>query len=119
MDGVWSYLPQVASLALRDDDFAWITAEVVALGLPIVSVREGGYNPTIPTPSPNQNPNHTPTFPLPLLPFAPTPAPHPYTLTPNPNPNQVLEGGYALGALSRGVRCHLHALIHGHGDEQR
>ena len=114
MDGVF---PQVASLALRDDDFAWITAEVVALGLPIVSVREGGYNPTIPTPSPNQNPspnpNHTPTLPLPL------PLPHTRALTPNPKPNQVLEGGYALGALSRGVRCHLHALIHGHGDEQR
>ena len=56
---------QVASLALRDEDFAWITAEVAALGLPTVSVLEGGYN---------------------------------------------------LGVLKRGVRCHLDALIHGHGD---
>ena len=35
----------MASLALQDDDFAWITAEVAALGVPTVSVLEGGYNP--------------------------------------------------------------------------
>ena len=33
----------MASLALQDDDFAWITAEVAALGVPTVSVLEGGY----------------------------------------------------------------------------
>ena len=54
----------MASLALQDDDFAWITAEVAALGVPTVS---------------------------------------------------VLEGGYDLGVLTRGVRRHLDALIHGHG----
>ena len=35
----------MASLALQDDDFAWITAEVAALGVPTVSVLKGGYNP--------------------------------------------------------------------------
>ena len=110
----------MASLALRDDDFAWITAEVVALGLPTVSVRKGGYNPTpspSPSPSPSPNPNPNPNL---------KPVPNPARTrtrtrtrarTPSPTPNQVLEGGYNLGALSRGVRCHLHALIHGHGDE--
>eukprot|EP00966_Prymnesium_polylepis_P037184 863243-Prymnesium_polylepis.1 len=37
----------VASLALRDDDFGWITSEITRLGggrIPIVSVLEGGYN---------------------------------------------------------------------------
>ena len=37
----------MASMALTDDDFAWITTEVAALGdgqLPIISVLEGGYN---------------------------------------------------------------------------
>ena len=34
----------VASLALTDDDFAWLTAEIRDLGVPIVSVLEGGYN---------------------------------------------------------------------------
>ena len=34
----------MASLALRDDDFAWITTEVAALGVPTVSVLGGGYN---------------------------------------------------------------------------
>lgn len=34
----------VASLALQDEDFGWITDEIAALGLPIVSVLEGGYN---------------------------------------------------------------------------
>lgn len=37
----------MASLQLREDDFAWLTAEAAALGggtLPIISVLEGGYN---------------------------------------------------------------------------
>ena len=37
----------LASLALTDDDFAWLTREIAMLGggeLPIVSVLEGGYN---------------------------------------------------------------------------
>lgn len=34
----------VASLALADDDFGWLTAEIAKLGLPVVSVLEGGYN---------------------------------------------------------------------------
>lgn len=34
----------LASLALTDEDFEWITSEIVKLGLPIVSVLEGGYN---------------------------------------------------------------------------
>ena len=35
---------QVASLGLADDDYGWITAELAALGRPMVSVLEGGYN---------------------------------------------------------------------------
>ena len=51
----------MASLALRDDDFAWITAEVAALGVPTVSVLEGGYNPNPnPDPNPNLDPNPNP-----------------------------------------------------------
>lgn len=34
----------LASCALTEDDFAWITSEIVKLGRPIVSVLEGGYN---------------------------------------------------------------------------
>lgn len=34
----------LASMTLNEDDFAWITAKVTALGLPLVSVLEGGYN---------------------------------------------------------------------------
>ena len=34
----------LASLALTDDDFSWITEEIVKMGKPIVSVLEGGYN---------------------------------------------------------------------------
>jgi len=34
----------LASMQLDDDDFAWLTKQVAALGLPIVSVLEGGYN---------------------------------------------------------------------------
>jgi acetoin utilization deacetylase AcuC-like enzyme len=29
---------------LCDDDFAWLTSEVTAIGKPIISVLEGGYN---------------------------------------------------------------------------
>lgn len=31
-------------MLLSEDDFEWITAEVSALGVPIISVLEGGYN---------------------------------------------------------------------------
>jgi acetoin utilization deacetylase AcuC-like enzyme len=34
----------LAGLALVDDDFGWVTEQVTALGVPIVSVLEGGYN---------------------------------------------------------------------------
>ena len=37
----------LASLQLAEDDFAWLTAEVAALGdgrLPVISVLEGGYD---------------------------------------------------------------------------
>mmetsp|Transcript_31570 Transcript_31570/g.82524 ORF Transcript_31570/g.82524 Transcript_31570/m.82524 type:complete len:284 (+) Transcript_31570:152-1003(+) len=34
----------LASMTLDDDDFEWITSEIARLGLPIVSVLEGGYN---------------------------------------------------------------------------
>ena len=34
----------LSSMRLSDSDFAWITAEVTKLGLPIISVLEGGYN---------------------------------------------------------------------------
>ena len=34
----------LASMCLEPDDFAWITKEVARLGLPIVSVLEGGYD---------------------------------------------------------------------------
>jgi len=34
----------LSSHRLSDDDFRWLTAEVAALGKPIVSVLEGGYN---------------------------------------------------------------------------
>ena len=54
----------MASLALQDDDFAWITAEVAALGVPTVSVLEGGYNP---------NPNLTLPQPQPQLQIQPQP----------------------------------------------
>ena len=56
----------MASLALQDDDFAWITAEVAALGVPTVSVLEGGYNP-------NPNPNLTLPQPQPQPQIQPQP----------------------------------------------
>ena len=65
----------MASLALRDDDFAWITAEVAALGVPTVSVLEGGYNPN-PNPNPDPNPDPNPN-PIPIP--DPNPNPNPYT----------------------------------------
>ena len=34
----------LASMALEDEDFGWITMEVAKLGLPIISVLEGGYD---------------------------------------------------------------------------
>ena len=34
----------LASMELSDADFDWITREVAALGKPIISVLEGGYN---------------------------------------------------------------------------
>ena len=38
---------RLSSTRVTDDDYAWLTAEVAAIGggnLPIVSVLEGGYN---------------------------------------------------------------------------
>ena len=72
----WLYTYEVASLALRDDDFAWITAEVAALGVPTVSVLEGGYNTLTLTPTPALT--LTPTLTLSLS-LTPTPI---LTLTP-------------------------------------
>ena len=34
----------LASLALTDGDFAWVTSAIADLGCPIISVLEGGYN---------------------------------------------------------------------------
>ena len=35
----------LATMTLVPEDFAWLTTEVAKLGLPIISVLEGGYNP--------------------------------------------------------------------------
>ena len=34
----------LSALRLREDDFGWLTAQIVRLGLPVVSVLEGGYD---------------------------------------------------------------------------
>ena len=44
---IHTLIHRLSSTQVTDDDYAWLTAEVAAIGggnLPIVSVLEGGYN---------------------------------------------------------------------------